>query len=263
MRAERKRKSHLGGWLFAVSSCYRRCWIPGGPGRNRTTDTRIFKSGIFKTRAVPGAKGTGIRTSPVNSSKARGLHFHGVESLLCFAERHFHSLDIPRAFDQRFVFPFASGLIRSEEIPAINMYRRCHLADWVQNGMDGIPSKRHSITSPKRPCASCLDAHFFPAPKYVVFSARVNANYRKHLVVVRHEDHIRCPSELENGQVMRPIKRSNTRMPRFAKLCHYFCSIGNCFFHHFANGSLTLDHGSPAILYETIFAEHVDTPYLA
>jgi hypothetical protein len=62
---------------------------------------------------------------------------------------------------------------------------------------------------------------------------------------------------------MRPIQRRNTRMPGFAKLRHYFCSIGNSFFHDFENGSLALDHGSLAILYETMFAEHDDIPSLA
>src|SRR5205085_938863 len=103
------------------------------------------------------------------------------------------------AFGQCFMLPFAPWLIRSEEVSAINMYRRAHLACRVRYGMDDIPPERHDVTSSKRPCACCLDRPFFPPPENIVFSASVNANYRKHLVVVRHEGHIRRPGELKYG----------------------------------------------------------------
>lgn len=61
-----------------------------------------------------------------------GLFFHGVESFLGIAKHPFHPVDIPRPFGKRLMLPFAPGLIRSEEVAAIHMYCRCHLADGIQ-----------------------------------------------------------------------------------------------------------------------------------
>ena len=45
------------------------------------------------------------------------LFFYSVKSLLCFAEHYFHSLNIPRAFDQFFRLPFALGSSGAKKSP--------------------------------------------------------------------------------------------------------------------------------------------------
>src|SRR6516162_5379213 len=102
------------------------------------------------------------------------------------------------AFEQGFGIPIAS--LGAVKIAAIEMDRRSQAPEWVCYRVDHVALQRLRASLAKGLGAGGLDqspcSTRHATPEDVVFSARVDADYRPHAVVMGHDRHHLAPDDV-------------------------------------------------------------------
>src|SRR5215469_5505589 len=128
--------------------------------------------------------------------------------------------------------------------------------------MDDITPERLDIPFPQRLCSGGFNAAATvsrqAAPEDVVLATRVDADYRPHQMIVRHDRHAGTPDHVEDGQLRRIMEVLHFGVRRGAKPRYDRGRLGNGTRHdlpdRFVRG-VEADR-SPAIGDEQIKVEH-------
>src|SRR4029079_6905953 len=87
--------------------------------------------------------------------------------------------------------------------------------------MDNVLTERTDIFCAQRAGAGGLNlplpSRGDAAPEDVVLAPAINADDRPHMMVVRHDGHVRRPHHVEDAQVRRAVDLLETRAVRLAK----------------------------------------------
>src|SRR5882724_11471445 len=125
--------------------------------------------------------------------------------------------DVPGFLDQRFRIPFAAPT-GSEEIAAVDVNSTREPRDRIGHRVNDVVPERLGIALTERLGAGGFDPAAWNAPpENVVLTARVDADHRPHLMIVRHQRHHRRPDHIEDRQLVGLIELMQPGVLRLAK----------------------------------------------
>src|SRR5262249_45170469 len=115
---------------------------------------------------------------------------------------------IPALLIERSRIPLTAR--RGEEVAAINVNGPGQPWDRICHRVNDVPSQRLGVSQTKSLCTGGFKLGVtarYAAPENIVLASRVNSDHCPHVVIVRHQCHVRRPYNVQNGQLIRAINR--------------------------------------------------------
>jgi len=136
---------------------------------------------------------------------------------------------IERTFHQSFRIPFAPP-VGLEEIAAVDVERPGQARDGIGHRMNDVVTEHLGVADRQRLGTGSLHLSGNTrdtAPKDVVFAPGINADHRRHLMIVRHHRHHGSPDDVEHRQLARLIQLVKSGALRFTKRRDDGCWFGD------------------------------------